>query len=973
MGELRQLDGAIDTTTESDDSVENNEGLIKIKNDLAVRLLLTNARSLKPKTASLLDAFDSLGLNLSCITETWYRGGKDLREHLQEVEASSGIRIVHKSRDGRGKKFGGGVAIAFDTSSCNFKRRDLKHIDKNHEIICVVGRVGKIERPVAVFAIYIPPALKKAEVNRLKELLAVEIAAVRSSHKNPVILVTGDLNHQDISAAIGEVGDFGLLDSGPTRGANTIDLIHSNVPDLHSETFTLPPLQATNGALSDHKCVYTELVFPQQRGYHWVVKMRRTRDAKREADFAADMLAHNWETEFVGQDASQMATSLERVVGELTERHFPLVRIRKRSTEHPWITRAVRRLWRRKIRIYRKEGRSQAWWRTDGILQEKLRDARNSFVEVLLEDGNSGRSFYSATKKLAGATKAGEWKVQDLFNGREPAAICEEILGFYGKVSGQRLGPMPDAIPCTGGLGHFTESRTEELLGKAKKTDSRVDGDPLAHLVRRFPKAFASPVAAIFNKINGEGVWPRSWKTEHLTIIPKVPNPSSLSECRNISCTSIFSKVLEGVVLDQLRRELIPDPAQYGGNPKCGTEHMLIDIWEEILAPMEGGKSAAVLLGVDYEKAFNRMDHSVCLSKLRTLGASDGSIAMVRAFLDGRCMTVSIDGCKGQPVPLLRGSPQGSVLGCLLYCVTTQFLTKDLRPEPVRYFPNSEGPEDDVRFWDPDPPTAFLYVDDTTLVDGARLDGAARHITTEKTVESFNDLRIGLDFDELSVRAKDIGMKINESKTQLLIISPPNGCDTVASFTTREGTLVNSVPKMKLVGFTFGSTPNAAAHVESLEDRYRSKKWMLYHLRDAGFRGRQLFKLYACYVRSILEYCSPVYHSLLNDGQERQLERLHHHAIRICYGHDTPVAAIMESECIESLKSRRIRRMDTFIKKAASNPRFGGWFPRRRETPWVLRNRREIEETRTSSLRRFNSPLAYIKRRANELGILPST
>ena len=143
-----------------------------------MRLLLTNARSLRPKTTSLLDAFDSLGLNLACITETWYRGGKELREHLQEVEASSGVRIVHKSRDGRGRKSGGGVAIAFNTSSCNLKRRDLKHIDKFHEVICVVGRVGKIERPVAVFAIYIPPALKKAEVDCLKELLAVEIAAV---------------------------------------------------------------------------------------------------------------------------------------------------------------------------------------------------------------------------------------------------------------------------------------------------------------------------------------------------------------------------------------------------------------------------------------------------------------------------------------------------------------------------------------------------------------------------------------------------------------------------------------------------------------------------------------------------------------------------------------------------------------------------------------------------------------------------
>lgn len=73
-----------------------------------------------------------------------------------------------------------------------------------------------------------------------------------------------------------------------------------------------------------------------------------------------------------------------------------------------------------------------------------------------------------------------------------------------------------------------------------------------------------------------------------------------MSKCRNISCTSIFSKILEGVVIGWLREELIPDPAQCGGAPKCGAEHMLIDIWDRTLAAMEGGKRVAVLLGVDY-------------------------------------------------------------------------------------------------------------------------------------------------------------------------------------------------------------------------------------------------------------------------------------------------------------------------------------------------------------------------------------
>ena len=135
-------------------------------------------------------------------------------------------------------------------------------------------------------------------------------------------------------------------------------------------------------------------------------------------------------------------------------------------------------------------------------------------------------------------------------------------------------------------------------------------------------------------------------------------------------------------MLLKLRNELAPDKTQYGGVPKCEVEHMLVDLWEEILDGLEGGKSAAVLLGVDYEKAFNRMEHSACLLQLEELGASEGSLSLVQAFLEGRTMQITIDGHTSPLLPIQRGSPQGSVLGCLLYCATTQKLTESIRWGP---------------------------------------------------------------------------------------------------------------------------------------------------------------------------------------------------------------------------------------------------------------------------------------------------
>ena len=173
---------------------------------------------------------------------------------------------------------------------------------------------------------------------------------------------------------------------------------------------------------------------------------------------------------------------------------------------------------------------------------------------------------------------------------------------------------------------------------------------------------------------------------------------------------------------------------------------------------------------------------------------------------------------------------------------------------------------------------------------------------------------------------------------------------------------------MKLVGFTFGSDPGAGAHVESIEEQYKRRKWMLYHLMEAGIRGRQLYRLYCCYIRSLIEYCSPVYHALLNGGQEQQLERLQRHAVRVCFGCRVPVEESMRANSIETLKERRVKRCDAFITRARNNPRFSqDWFPRREEIPWELRRRRDFQETQASTLRRHNSPLAYMRRRLNKI------
>ena len=78
----------------------------------------------------------------------------------------------------------------------------------------------------------------------------------------------------------------------------------------------------------------------------------------------------------------------------------------------------------------------------------------------------------------------------------------------------------------------------------------------------------------------------------------------------------------------------------------------------------------------------------------------------------------------------------------------------------------------------------------------------------------------------------------------------------------------------------------------------------------------------------------------------------------------------MAEEGIEELRARRLRRRDAFLKKALASPQFGAsWFPPR-EVRTGLRRPRQIMESRSSTWRRFNSPLEGLRRRANKLDLI---
>ena len=109
-----------------------------------------------------------------------------------------------------------------------------------------------------------------------------------------------------------------------------------------------------------------------------------------------------------------------------------------------------------------------------------------------------------------------------------------------------------------------------------------------------------------------------------------------------MSCTPLFSKALETIVLKRLKEETRFRASQYGGQKGCGADNFLVQTWQEIVYGLEEDQACTNHISVDFEKAFNRMAHRHCLVALREHGASNFSIRMASAFLLEQHMQVRI-------------------------------------------------------------------------------------------------------------------------------------------------------------------------------------------------------------------------------------------------------------------------------------------------------------------------------------------
>ena len=478
---------------------------------------------------SLIDTLEEIDGHIAVITETWFRESNELSGVLKDAEDITGYGFIRRDRfESTGQDTrGGGVAIVYKKS--NFEMTPLKVTGK-HEIVAALGRRTGQKRKLITIGAYITPAADADTSKDFLNTLGDTIRRFKSKYCSPYFVVAGDFNKRQITKELKEFSDIKLVRTGPTRGANTLDLVFTNFPEFIKESGTLPALFNSEGTVSDHTAVHVYAKIPRVPEYtiqkYSYVKQTDEGDLK----FRQIMETTNWEEVTKLDHPNTMVNKLHEIFEKATSESYKTITTTRKSNQPQWINQRVLELIAQRRAIFRREGRSEAWKRmkkkTRSIIKRRKAFFNKQKREKML--ASDSKAFHKNVKSFVTDEKAKHWSPLDMFPDLKPLEVAERCAEFFNGISAEYEPLNINAVPQTFDVEPLLVNAkvVENEIRKGKKPKSRVKGDIFITALVQNLRVLSPIIADIYNRILTSGVWPDAWLLEHVTICLLYTSPS---------------------------------------------------------------------------------------------------------------------------------------------------------------------------------------------------------------------------------------------------------------------------------------------------------------------------------------------------------------------------------------------------------------------------------------------------------------
>ena len=142
---------------------------------------------------------------------------------------------------------------------------------------------------------------------------------------------------------------------------------------------------------SDNWVGVVEVVLPRVQAFRWMKHSYRYYNEESVERFKNWVVLHDWKEVLSTEGSQNKAVAYQGLVDRAIADFFPLITVRRKITDLPWVNGKARRLIKRRKAIYRRHGRNAAWKRLSGIVcnllrERKMKNEQSQKLCLLAED-----------------------------------------------------------------------------------------------------------------------------------------------------------------------------------------------------------------------------------------------------------------------------------------------------------------------------------------------------------------------------------------------------------------------------------------------------------------------------------------------------------------------------------------------------------------------------------------------------------
>jgi hypothetical protein len=829
----------------------------------AIHFGFINPRSVRNKTAVIMDEIISQDIDCCCMAETWLNSMDDVKRSDLKCDGYNFCDVIRSG-------VGGGTGIIFkDTMHCELlDSGEMLSIEFSEWLL----RYNSVE--LRILIIYRRPYSPAHPVTTCTFLKEIQDFLAKKVIGRGKLLITGDINiHLDDPADRDAIKFTNIISS--------MDLEqHVHLP-THEHGHTLDVfITRSNGELSmdkpqqglkisDHYLITSKCAVPKPS---WETKLVTYRKLK---NIDIDALKSDLSTLCYDlSDSTNLPVlwdSFESGLSMILDKHAPL--IEKKIVVRPkvpWFDdnlRASRRKRRQAERRYRRtksDTHRIAYASARTRYANLLKATKSSFYyNAITEAHGDQKKLFNIVQSLTNRSKGTLWPDHE-----NKDKLAQDFGVFFDdKVCKLRHSLAATETPAVAidktcdfeflKFKEVTQDEVRKLVSASATKHCELDSFPTM-LLKQTLDEVVPVLERIINLSLENGLFIQSWKEAIVKpLLKKAGMKLELKSYRPVSNLKYISKLVEKAAFNQINSYAdnngLTPKVQSAYRAHHSTETTLLKVYSDLIDCMDNGKVVFLVL-IDQSAAFDLVDHQLLIERLhKEYGMSGTVLEWCKTYLCDRRQRISVDGHLSEHFHLESGVPQGSVGGPCLFTRFSASLIQCIQQWLVN---------------------THCYADDSQLYLAFQPGNSSSELHAKTTMEGcIEDVRRWMAENRLFM---------NDSKTEFMIIGTPQ---QLAKLTV-DGLMIGNdfvrcVNHVRNLGAFFDQHLSMKRHIEEkCKQAYRQ----LYKLQNIrGLLNPAATKtLIHAFVTSQLDYSNSLLINLSKCDLDK-LQSVQNSAIRLLY------------------------------------------------------------------------------------------